>query len=120
MVFRFLIGVGVGGEAPVAQAVLSEIIPANVRAKYIAFMEGPDVVIAPIVGYDRDGYRLGYDGGYFDRTLAAIRKRPLIIGVGYGQAAIPTIFPGIHDIPMDKIVTEQGIFLPARSRGQCS
>src|SRR5262249_56348988 len=40
MVFRFLIGVGVGGEAPVAQAVLSEIIPASVRAKYIAFMEG--------------------------------------------------------------------------------
>jgi len=40
MVFRFLIGVGVGGEAPVAQAVLSEIIPANQRAKYIAFMEG--------------------------------------------------------------------------------
>jgi putative MFS transporter len=39
-VFRFLIGVGVGGEAPVAQAVLSETIPANVRAKYIAFMEG--------------------------------------------------------------------------------
>jgi putative MFS transporter len=40
MVFRFLIGVGVGGEAPVAQAVLSEIIPASARAKYIAFMEG--------------------------------------------------------------------------------
>jgi len=40
MVFRFFIGVGVGGEAPVAQAVLSEIIPAGVRAKYIAFMEG--------------------------------------------------------------------------------
>jgi putative MFS transporter len=40
MAFRFLIGVGVGGEAPVAQAVLSEIIPANVRAKYIAYMEG--------------------------------------------------------------------------------
>jgi putative MFS transporter len=40
MVFRFLIGVGVGGEAPVAQAVLSEIIPAKERAKYIAFMEG--------------------------------------------------------------------------------
>jgi 5-formyltetrahydrofolate cyclo-ligase len=47
----------------------------------------PDVVIAPIVGYDRDAYRLGYGGGYFDRTLAAIRKRPLIIGVGYSQAA---------------------------------
>src|ERR1700676_590327 len=98
MLFRFLIGVGVGGEAPVAQAVLSEIIPANVRAKYIAFMEGPDVVIAPIVGYDRDGYRLGYDGGYFDRTLAAIRKRPLIIGVGYAQAAIPRFSLVTHNI----------------------
>jgi putative MFS transporter len=40
MVFRFLIGVGVGGEAPVAQAVLSELIPSNMRAKYIAYMEG--------------------------------------------------------------------------------
>jgi putative MFS transporter len=40
MMFRFLIGAGVGGEAPVAQAVLSEIIPAKVRAKYIAYMEG--------------------------------------------------------------------------------
>jgi 5-formyltetrahydrofolate cyclo-ligase len=76
----------------------------------------PDVVIAPIVGYDRDAYRLGYGGGYFDRTLAATRKRPLTIGVGYSRAAIATIFPGIHDIPMDKIVTEQGIFLPAKGR----
>ena len=40
MVFRFLIGVGVGGEAPVAQAMVSEIVPANVRGKYIAIMEG--------------------------------------------------------------------------------
>jgi len=54
MVFRFLIGVGVGGEAPVAQAVLSEIIPANVRAKYIAFMEGfwaVGFVISGIIAY---------------------------------------------------------------------
>lgn len=69
----------------------------------------PDVVIAPLVGYDRDGYRLGYGGGFFDRTLAAMQKRPLIIGVGYSQAALPTIHPELHDIPMDKIVTESGI-----------
>jgi 5-formyltetrahydrofolate cyclo-ligase len=78
----------------------------------------PDVVIAPIVGYDRDAYRLGYGGGYFDRTLAAMRKRPLVIGAGYSHAAMPTIYPRAHDIPMDKIVTEQGIVLPARSRAQ--
>jgi MFS transporter, putative metabolite:H+ symporter len=54
MVFRFLIGVGVGGEAPVAQAVLSEIIPTKVRAKYIAFMEGfwaVGFVISGIIAY---------------------------------------------------------------------
>lgn len=78
----------------------------------------PDVVIAPIVGYDRDAYRLGYGGGYFDRTLAAMRKKPLVIGVGYSHAAMPTIHPEAYDIPMDKIVTEQGIVLPARSGTQ--
>jgi MFS transporter, putative metabolite:H+ symporter len=54
MVFRFLIGVGVGGEAPVAQAVLSEIIPAGQRAKYIAFMEGfwaVGFVISGVIAY---------------------------------------------------------------------
>jgi 5-formyltetrahydrofolate cyclo-ligase len=71
----------------------------------------PEVMLAPVVGYDRDGYRLGYGGGYFDRTLAAIPRRPLIIGVGYSQAAIMTIYPEHHDIPMDKIVTERGIFV---------
>ena len=69
----------------------------------------PDVVIAPLVGYDRDAYRLGYGGGFFDRTLAAMEKRPLIIGVGYSQAEIQTIYPELHDIPMDKIVTEDKI-----------
>ncbi|WMT72066.1 5-formyltetrahydrofolate cyclo-ligase [Bradyrhizobium sp. Ash2021] len=78
----------------------------------------PDVMIAPIVGYDRDAYRLGYGGGYFDRTLAATPKRPLIIGVGYSQAAMPTIYPELHDIPMDKIVTERGIFIRAAKSGE--
>jgi 5-formyltetrahydrofolate cyclo-ligase len=73
----------------------------------------PDVVIAPLVGYDPNGFRLGYGGGYFDRTLAAAPRRPLIIGVGYSQAALPTIHPEAHDIAMDKIVTERGIFIPS-------
>lgn len=69
----------------------------------------PDVVIAPLVGYDRDLYRLGYGGGFFDRTLAAMRKRPLVIGVGYSEFKIETIHPESYDIPMDRIVTEIGI-----------
>lgn len=65
----------------------------------------PSVVIAPLVGFDKNGFRLGYGGGFFDRTLAGFDARPLVIGVGYPGASIPTIFPQPHDIPMDWIVT---------------
>jgi 5,10-methenyltetrahydrofolate synthetase len=66
----------------------------------------PDIVIAPLVGVDPGKYRLGYGGGFFDRTLAAMPKKPLVIGVGYEMQRIPTIYPQPHDIPMDLIVTE--------------
>ena len=65
----------------------------------------PDAVLAPLVGFDREGYRLGNGGGFFDRTLAVLRPRPLAIGVGYAFTQIETIFPQPHDIPMDWIVT---------------
>lgn len=68
----------------------------------------PDIVLAPVVGFDPDGYRLGYGGGFFDRTLAAARPRPRVFGVGYAAQAIATIFPQPHDIPMDRVVTEAG------------
>jgi 5-formyltetrahydrofolate cyclo-ligase len=66
----------------------------------------PDVVISPIVGIDPGNYRLGYGGGFFDRTLAAMPFRPLVIGVGYELQRIPTIYPQPHDIPMSEVVTE--------------
>ena len=69
----------------------------------------PDVVLAPLVGFDPDGYRLGYGGGFFDRTLAVLSPRARAIGVGHAAASIPTIFPQPHDIPMDAIVTEAGV-----------
>jgi len=72
----------------------------------------PDVVLAPCLGFDRSCYRLGYGGGYFDRTLAAFEKRPLAIGVAFAPFQIETIFPQPHDIPMDRIVTDQGIWTP--------
>jgi 5-formyltetrahydrofolate cyclo-ligase len=66
----------------------------------------PDIVISPIVGIDPNNYRLGYGGGFFDRTLAAMPFKPLVIGVGYELQRIATIYPQPHDIPMDRIVTE--------------
>ena len=66
----------------------------------------PDVVIAPVVGFDAERYRLGYGGGFFDRTLAALPRKPLVIGIGYELQRIPTIYPQPHDVPMSVIVTE--------------
>ena len=69
----------------------------------------PDIVIAPVVGFDVDCYRLGYGGGFFDRTLAGLRGRVQAVGVGYASARLATIFPQWHDLPMDLLVTEEGV-----------
>jgi len=69
----------------------------------------PDVAIVPMNGFDERGYRLGYGGGYFDRTLAALERRVLAVGVSYEALRLPTIYPQPHDIPMDFVVTEAGI-----------
>ena len=66
----------------------------------------PDVVIAPVVGFGAENYRLGYGGGFFDRTLATLPRRPQVIGVGYELQRIATIYPQPHDVPMSVIVTE--------------
>lgn len=65
----------------------------------------PNVVIAPVVGYDPGCFRLGYGGGFYDRTLAAMEKRPQVIGVGLPSAAVSTIFPQPFDIPMDAVIS---------------
>jgi 5-formyltetrahydrofolate cyclo-ligase len=69
----------------------------------------PQAVLAPLVGFDRQCYRLGYGGGYFDRTLAALAPRPRAIGVGFELSLLDTTHPQPHDIPMDLIVTEANL-----------
>ncbi|MHA7773651.1 5-formyltetrahydrofolate cyclo-ligase [Roseibium sp. M-1] len=66
----------------------------------------PDIVIAPLVGVDTALYRLGNGGGYYDRTLASLAEKPLVIGVGFAFCRLPTIFPMPWDIPMDLVVTD--------------
>lgn len=67
----------------------------------------PDALIVPLVGFDGDRFRLGYGGGYYDRTLASRPRKPLTIGVGFELSVLPTIYPQPHDVPMDAVVTEQ-------------
>lgn len=71
----------------------------------------PQIVIAPLVGHDAECYRLGYGGGFFDRTLGAMEVKPLAVGVGLPSSRIRTIRPQPHDVPMDFIVTGSGGFL---------
>jgi 5-formyltetrahydrofolate cyclo-ligase len=63
----------------------------------------------PLVGFDGDGFRLGYGGGYYDRTLAAMDPKPLTIGIGFELGRLDTIHPQPHDVPMDALVTEAGV-----------
>ncbi|WP_183435515.1 5-formyltetrahydrofolate cyclo-ligase [Methylobacterium sp. R2-1] len=66
----------------------------------------PDLLIVPLVGFDREGYRLGYGGGFYDRTIAAMPERPRTIGVGFELGRLETIYPQPHDIALEMIVTE--------------
>ena len=74
----------------------------------------PDAALVPMNGFDEGGYRLGYGGGFFDRTLASARasdpKAMVAIGVTYELARMPTIHPQSYDIPMDYVVTERGVY----------
>jgi 5-formyltetrahydrofolate cyclo-ligase len=70
----------------------------------------PEAVLLPMNGWDMQGYRLGYGGGFFDRTLAAATKKPVVIGVTYEIAKMKTIHPQSWDIPMDYVVTERGVY----------
>jgi 5,10-methenyltetrahydrofolate synthetase len=70
----------------------------------------PQAVLLPMNGWDPKGYRLGYGAGFFDRTLASLAQRPVVIGVTYEQARLDTIHPQPWDIPVDYLVTERGVY----------
>jgi 5-formyltetrahydrofolate cyclo-ligase len=70
----------------------------------------PDLLLVPLLAFDRRGHRLGYGGGYYDRTLAALRARQLVraIGVAFAGQEVDAVPTGPHDAPLDGIVTEAG------------
>lgn len=68
----------------------------------------PRILIVPLLAFDRAGYRLGYGGGYYDRTLSALRARGPVaaIGVGYAAQEVAAVPHGPADAQLDMIVTE--------------
>jgi 5,10-methenyltetrahydrofolate synthetase len=69
----------------------------------------PQVVLIPCLGVDMQRYRLGYGGGYYDRTLAAMKVRPVTVGIAFDCGRLRTIGPQPHDIRLDLVITESGV-----------
>ena len=72
----------------------------------------PDLLFVPCVGFDVEGYRLGYGGGYYDRTLAAWpgATRPVTVGIAYEACRTDALQREAHDIPLDLIITEAAAY----------
>ena len=69
----------------------------------------PQLLLVPCVGYGPSGLRLGYGGGFYDRTLAALAPRPVTVGVGYSHGLLPWLKAEPHDVPLDVMLTDEGV-----------
>lgn len=74
----------------------------------------PGILLVPLLAFDRAGHRLGYGGGYYDRTLAALGVPG--IGFGFSFQEVPSVPAGPHDVPLDRIVTEREVIRIGQGR----
>lgn len=91
-------------DAPLYEAGFGTLAPSDLAPRAV-----PDVVLMPLLGFDGKGTRLGYGGGYYDRTLAALPNRPMLVGLAFAAQELPQIPRESHDVPLDAVVTEDGV-----------
>ena len=72
----------------------------------------PTLLLVPCVGYAAGGYRLGYGGGFYDRTLATLQPLPFTVGLGYTNGYVDDFTPEAHDLPLDAILNDNGVVWP--------
>jgi 5-formyltetrahydrofolate cyclo-ligase len=72
----------------------------------------PTLLFVPCVGYSAGGYRLGYGGGFYDRTLAKLEPRPFTVGLGFTTGYLDEFEPEAHDVPLDAILNDNGVVWP--------
>ena len=77
----------------------------------------PTLLFVPRVGYSVGGFRLGYGGGFYDRTLAQLQPKPFTVGLGFAQGYLPDLEPEAHDVALDAILNELGVVWPNRIGG---
>ncbi|MFO1291845.1 MAG: 5-formyltetrahydrofolate cyclo-ligase [Rubrivivax sp.] len=75
----------------------------------------PELLLVPCVGYGPRGLRLGYGGGFYDRTLAALVPRPATVGVAYAHGFVPWLAAEAHDVPLDALLTDEGLVWEAKA-----
>ena len=72
----------------------------------------PTLLLVPCLGFGPQGYRLGYGGGFYDRTLAAISPKPFTVGLGFANGYVSSFTAEAHDVPLDAILTDHGQMWP--------
>jgi len=77
----------------------------------------PTLLFVPCVGYSPGGFRLGYGGGFYDRTLAKLQPPPYTVGLGFAQGFLPDLEPEAHDVPLDALLNELGVVWPIELGG---
>jgi 5-formyltetrahydrofolate cyclo-ligase len=95
--------------APLVAGGFGAMVPAAEAAELV-----PEVLIVPMLAFDRQGYRLGYGGGFYDRTLAALRAAGPVraIGLAFAGQEVAAVPRGPWDVALDLIVTEAGVVAP--------
>ncbi len=72
----------------------------------------PTLLFVPCLGYGPGGYRLGYGGGFYDRTLATLQPKPFTVGLGFTHGYLDDLDPEDHDVPLDAILNDNGAVWP--------
>ncbi|PXA92919.1 5-formyltetrahydrofolate cyclo-ligase [Nostoc sp. 3335mG] len=90
-------------DAPLYEAGFGTLAPSDLAPR-----RAPDLILVPLLGFDSMGTRLGYGGGYYDRTLAALGRRPMLVGLAFAAQQLPTIPRARHDVALDAVITEEG------------
>jgi len=91
-----------GPEAPMQAAAFGIPVPAHGRVVQ------PDCLLIPCVGFDRERFRLGYGGGFYDRTYATLVPWPLAVGIAFEATRVESIDPQPHDMQLDVVLTDEG------------
>lgn len=87
-------------EAPMQAGAFGIPVPAHGRVVQ------PDCLLIPCVGFDHARFRLGYGGGFYDRTYAALVPWPLAVGIAFDATRFESIDPQPHDMQLDVVLTD--------------